>query len=88
MSGSSDISVLGPGVYGEGRGGGAANGQGGGKVSEPHTMERMTTDIQSLKMQYERLKQRQQQAHIIIAGEKRFRGFKLEYLTEKRKRRG
>ncbi|GFR60841.1 TBC1 domain family member 30 [Elysia marginata] len=63
VSGSSDISVLGPGVYGEGRGSGSAAG----RNSEPHTMERMSTDIQSLKMQYERLKQRQQQAHIIIA---------------------
>ncbi|GFN84525.1 TBC1 domain family member 30 [Plakobranchus ocellatus] len=67
VSGSSDISVLGPGVYGEGRGGGTPSSPGGPKGSEPPAMERMSTDIQSLKMQYERLKQRQQQAHIIIA---------------------
>lgn len=57
--GSSDISVLGPGVYGSGMEEGAPKG-----VPE---MERMTTDIQSLKLQYERLKQRQKQAHVIIA---------------------
>lgn len=57
---SSDISVLGPGVYGSG--------------SDPTIvkgtmqMERMSTDINNLKLQYQRLKQRQQQAHIIIAG--------------------
>ena len=31
-------------------------------------LERMSTDIGHLKLQYSKLKQRQQQAHIIIAG--------------------
>ncbi|KAH9508089.1 hypothetical protein Btru_052811 [Bulinus truncatus] len=54
-----DISVLGPGVYGPSCDDGIPKGN--------LQMERMTTDIQSLKLQYEKLKQRQKQAHIIIA---------------------
>ncbi|XP_055882786.1 TBC1 domain family member 30-like isoform X2 [Biomphalaria glabrata] len=59
VNSSSDISVLGPGVYGPGGDDGIPKGS--------LQMERMTTDIQSLKLQYEKLKQRQRQAHIIIA---------------------
>lgn len=32
-------------------------------------MERMTTDITALKKQYEKLRQRQRQAHVISAGD-------------------
>ena len=31
-------------------------------------MERMSTDITALKMHYDKLRQRQRQAHVIIAG--------------------
>ncbi len=54
-----DISVLGPGAYSL-----HPDAQGAGPVY----MERMCTDIGSLKKQYEKLRQRQRQAHIIIAG--------------------
>lgn len=53
--------MLGPGVYGPMLEEGATKGA--------PQMERMSTDIHSLKLQYERLKERQRQAHIIIAGE-------------------
>lgn len=44
-------------------------------------MERMCTDINSLKKQYNRLKQRQNQAHIIIAG-KNFRIWYMLHIGE------
>ncbi|XP_052283504.1 TBC1 domain family member 30-like isoform X2 [Dreissena polymorpha] len=52
-----DISSLGPGAYGMG-------GSEAGIV--PAYMERMSTDIGALKKQYERLRHRQNQAHILI----------------------
>ncbi|XP_067685212.1 TBC1 domain family member 30-like isoform X1 [Haliotis asinina] len=57
-SGSADISALGPGAYGI-----HPDAQGAGPVY----MERMCTDIGSLKKQYEKLRLRQRQAHIIIS---------------------
>lgn len=56
---NADISKLGPGAYG-------ASGETQQLPSSIY-MERMCTDINSLKKQYDRLKQRQNQAHIIIA---------------------
>ncbi|XP_048253113.1 TBC1 domain family member 30-like isoform X1 [Haliotis rufescens] len=57
-SGSADISALGPGAYGI-----HPDAQGAGPVY----MERMCTDIGSLQKQYEKLRLRQRQAHIIIS---------------------
>lgn len=57
---NADISKVGPGAYG-------ASGETQQLPSSIY-MERMCTDINSLKKQYNRLKQRQNQAHIIIAG--------------------
>ena len=57
---NADISKVGPGAYG-------ASGETQQLPSSIY-MERMCTDINSLKKQYDRLKQRQNQAHIIIAG--------------------
>ena len=54
-----DIASLGPGAYGLGPTEGA--------TSVPAYMERMSTDISALKKQYAKLKQRQNQAHIILA---------------------
>ncbi|KAL4225983.1 hypothetical protein ACF0H5_013970 [Mactra antiquata] len=56
-----DISSLGPGAYGLG----PADGSGMSNV--PAYMERMTTDISALKKQYTKLRQRQNQAHIILS---------------------
>ncbi|CAG2242121.1 TBC1 domain family member 30 [Mytilus edulis] len=56
---NADISKVGPGAYG-------ASGETQQLPSSIY-MERMCTDINSLKKQYNRLKQRQNQAHIIIA---------------------
>lgn len=56
----SDIASLGPGAYNLGPVDGS------GTTNIPAYMERMSTDINALKKQYARLKQRQNQAHIII----------------------
>ncbi|XP_041350161.1 TBC1 domain family member 30-like [Gigantopelta aegis] len=55
-----DISVLGPGVYGS-----TSDNLGSGQSAV--YMERMSTDITALQKQYEKLRQRQTQAHIIIS---------------------
>ncbi|KAK3102803.1 hypothetical protein FSP39_014026 [Pinctada imbricata] len=55
-----DISMVGPGAYGMGSDSNIA-------AHASALSERMSTDISSLKKQYHRLKQRQNQAHIIIA---------------------
>ncbi|KAK3578758.1 hypothetical protein CHS0354_035662 [Potamilus streckersoni] len=54
-----DISALGPGAYGIGNEPSIISGV-------PAYMERMTTDISALKKQYQKLRQRQTQAHIIL----------------------
>lgn len=59
-----DISSLGPGAYGMGPADGS------GVPNVPAYMERMTTDISALKKQYTKLRQRQNQAHVILAGKK------------------
>jgi len=41
---------------------------GSGGTNIPAYMERMSTDINALKKQYTRLRQRQNQAHVIITG--------------------
>lgn len=58
-----DISLVGPGVYGSGE---PEINSGVGR--DAVCLERMSTDITALKLQYEKLRQRQRQAHIIIAG--------------------
>ncbi|XP_053378292.1 TBC1 domain family member 30-like isoform X2 [Mercenaria mercenaria] len=55
-----DISSLGPGAYGMGPADGS------GVPNIPAYMERMSTDISALKKQYTKLRQRQNQAHIIL----------------------
>lgn len=57
-----DISVVGPGAYG-------AESELGPGSKDCVYMERMSTDMTALKMQYDKLRQRQRQAHIIIAGQ-------------------
>ena len=57
-----DISVLGPGVYGS-----TPDPLGPGQSAV--YMERMSTDITALQRQYEKLRQRQTQAHVIISGQ-------------------
>lgn len=58
---SSDISVMGPGVYGT-----AVPTDLGSSAKSSAYMERMTTDLNALKKQYKKLRQRQTQAHIIL----------------------
>lgn len=58
-----DISLVGPGAYG----GECEPVSGGGR--DAMYMERMTTDMTALKMQYDKLRLRQRQAHVIIAGQ-------------------
>ena len=60
---SSDISVMGPGVYGT-----AVPTDLGASAKTSAYMERMTTDLSALKKQYKKLRQRQAQAHIILTG--------------------
>ena len=57
-----DISVVGPGAYG-------AESEPGPGSRDCVYMERMSTDMTALKMQYDKLRKRQRQAHIIIAGQ-------------------
>lgn len=57
-----DISVVGPGAYG-------VESELGPGSRDCVYMERMSTDMTALKMQYDKLRQRQRQAHIIIAGQ-------------------
>ena len=57
-----DISMVGPGAYG-------MDGDSGQALGSSVYLERMCTDIGSLKKQYSKLKQRQTQAHVIIAGQ-------------------
>lgn len=59
-----DISEVGPGAYGVGVDPAVLG-------AMPAYMERMTTDIGALKKQYSKLRERQNQAHIILAGNKR-----------------
>lgn len=54
--------MVGPGAYGMG-------GDSNQAVGSSVYLERMCTDIGSLKKQYSKLKQRQTQAHVIIAGQ-------------------
>ncbi|KAL8621790.1 hypothetical protein ACOMHN_016277 [Nucella lapillus] len=56
-----DISVVGPGAYG-------ADSELVTGSRDSVYMERMSTDITALKMQYDKVRQRQRQAHVIIAG--------------------
>ncbi|XP_076447278.1 TBC1 domain family member 30-like isoform X2 [Babylonia areolata] len=56
-----DISLVGPGAYG-------AETESATGSRDSMYMERMSTDITALKMQYDKLRQRQRQAHVIIAG--------------------
>ncbi|XP_055999134.1 TBC1 domain family member 30-like isoform X3 [Ostrea edulis] len=75
-SSAADISMVGPGAYGMG-----------GDVSQTSDssvyLERMCTDIGSLKKQYSKLKQRQTQAHVIIAAASAKQQAKVKALTPK-----
>ncbi|XP_060079402.1 TBC1 domain family member 30-like [Ylistrum balloti] len=77
MSGSSaDISSVGPGAYGAGLDSSALS-------NSNLYLERMSTDISSLKKQYQRLRQRQTQAHIILAAASAKQQAKTKFITPK-----
>ncbi|XP_052677813.1 TBC1 domain family member 30-like isoform X1 [Crassostrea angulata] len=71
---TADISMVGPGAYGMG-------GDSNQAVGSSVYLERMCTDIGSLKKQYSKLKQRQTQAHVIIAAASAKQRAKVKALT-------
>ncbi|XP_062593729.1 TBC1 domain family member 30-like [Saccostrea cucullata] len=75
-SSTADISMVGPGAYGMGGDSNQSN-------NSSVYLERMCTDIGSLKKQYSKLKQRQTQAHVIIAAASAKQQAKVKALTPK-----
>ncbi|OWF42515.1 TBC1 domain family member 30 [Mizuhopecten yessoensis] len=73
---NADISSVGPGAYGAGLDSSALS-------NSNLYLERMSTDISSLKKQYARLKHRQTQAHIILAAASAKQQAKTKFITPK-----
>ncbi|XP_069141078.1 TBC1 domain family member 30-like isoform X2 [Argopecten irradians] len=73
---TADISSVGPGAYGAGLDSSALS-------NSSLYLERMSTDISSLKKQYQRLKHRQTQAHIILAAASAKQQAKTKFITPK-----
>ncbi|XP_033746059.1 TBC1 domain family member 30-like isoform X2 [Pecten maximus] len=73
---NADISSVGPGAYGAGMDSSAL-------TNSNLYLERMSTDISSLKKQYHRLKHRQTQAHIILAAASAKQQAKTKFITPK-----